>query len=170
MKFDVNDYQNELDTIKGKIEEFQRSEEKADESFLEVGDLLVAIKNEKQLEDKLFTQLKKEVAKDCSLRNINKVVAVAQCDAIQRNKARLPKSWGSLYLLSRMENLEELIKSEQVTPATTRKGISALKEKPQTKPRMVVELNTQGAITEEQLNELKEALSNTSWCLVKKPL
>jgi len=59
MKFDVNDYQNELDAVKAKIEIFQRSEEKADESFLEVGDLLVAAKNDKQLEDEIFTQLKK---------------------------------------------------------------------------------------------------------------
>ena len=168
MKFDVNDFQNEIAEIKEKIEIFQRAEEKADESFLEVGNILVGVKNEKQLEDKIFTQLKKEVAKTFSIRNINKVVAVAQCDVIQANKERLPKSWSSLYLLSRMENLAELIESEQVTPTTTRAGINALKEKPQANPRIVVELNTEEAITEEQMTELKEALSGTSWYLVKK--
>ena len=61
MKFDVNDFQNEIAEIKEKIEIFQRAEEKADESFLEVGNILVGVKNEKQLEDKIFTQLKKEV-------------------------------------------------------------------------------------------------------------
>jgi hypothetical protein len=33
---------------------------------------------------------------------------------------------------------------------------------------MIVELNTEKAITEEQMAELKEALSGTSWHLVKK--
>ena len=171
MKFDVNDFQNEIDAIKVKIEIFQRSEEEADESFLAVGDLLVGVENDKQLKNKAFTALKNEVAKSLnndSIRNINKVVAIAQCDVIQANKERLPKSWSSLYLLSRMKNLEELIESEKVTPVTTRAAISALKEKSPAKPRMIVELNTEGAITEEQLSELKEALSNTSWCLVKK--
>ena len=171
MKFDVNDFQNEIDAIKEKIEIFQRSEEEADESFLAVGDLLVDVENDKQLKNKAFTALKNEVAKSLNndgIRNINKVVAIAKCEVIQKNKDRLPKSWSSLYLLSRMKNLEELIESEKVTPVTTRAAISALKEKPPAKPRMVVELNTEGAITEEQVSELKEALSNTSWCLVKK--
>ena len=171
MKFDVNDFQNEIDAIKEKIEIFQRSEEEADESFLAVGDLLVGVENDKQLKNKAFTALKNEVAKSLNndgIRNINKVVAIAKCEVIQKNKDRLPKSWSSLYLLSRMKNLEELIESEKVTPVTTRAAISALKEKPPAKPRMVVELNTEGAITEEQVSELKEALSNTSWCLVKK--
>ena len=171
MKFDVNDYQNELDAVKEKIEIFQRSEEKADESFLEVGDLLVAAKNDKQLEDEIFTQLKKEVAKSLKIngvRNINKVVSIAQCDVIQRNKDRLPKGWGSLYLLVGIENLEELIESGDVTPSTTRAKINGLKKKPQAKPRIIVELNTEEAITEEQMTELKEALSGTSWYLVKK--
>ena len=171
MKFDVNDFQNEIDAIKEKIEIFQRSEEEADESFLAVGDLLVDVENDKQLKNKAFTALKNEVAKflnNDGIRNINKVVAIAKCEVIQKNKDRLPKSWSSLYLLSRMKNLEELIESEKVTPVTTRAAISALKEKPPAKPRMVVELNTEGAITEEQVSELKEALSNTSWCLVKK--
>jgi hypothetical protein len=171
MKFDVNDFQNEIDAIKEKIEIFQRSEEEADESFLAVGDLLVGVENDKQLKNKAFTALKNEVAKSLNndgIRNINKVVAIAKCEVIQKNKDRLPKSWSSLYLLSRMKNLEELIESEKVTPVTTRAAISALKEKSPAKPRMIVELNTEGAITEEQLSELKEALSNTSWCLVKK--
>ena len=171
MKFDVNDFQNEIDAIKVKIEIFQRSEEEADESFLAVGDLLVGVENDKQLKNKAFTALKNEVAKSLnndSIRNINKVVAIAQCDVIQKNKDRLPKSWSSLYLLIGVENMEKLIESEKVTPVTTRAAISALKEKSPAKPRMIVELNTEGAITEEQLSELKEALSNTSWCLVKK--
>lgn len=168
MKFDVNDFQNEIAEIKEKIEIFQRAEEKADESFLEVGNILVSVKNEKQLEDKIFTQLKKEVAKTFSIRNINKVVAVAQCDVIQANKERLPKSWSSLYLLSRMENLAELIESEQVTPTTTRAGINALKEKPQANPRIVVELITEEYITAELIAELTAALSNTSWSFVIK--
>jgi hypothetical protein len=168
MKFDVNDFQNEIAEIKEKIEIFQRAEEKADESFLEVGNILVSVKNEKQLEDKIFTQLKKEVAKTFSIRNINKVVAVAQCDVIQANKERLPKSWSSLYLLSRMENLAELIESKQVTPTTTRADINALKEKPQANPRIVVELITEEYITAELIAELTAALSNTSWSFVIK--
>ena len=171
MKFDVNDFQNEIAEIKQKIEIFHRSEEEADESFLAVGDLLVGVENDKHLKNKAFTALKNEVAKSLNndgIRNINKVVAIAKCEVIQKNKDRLPKSWSSLYLLSRMENLAELIESEQVTPTTTRAGINALKEKPQANPRIVVELNTEEAITEEQMTELKEALSGTSWYLVKK--
>ena len=172
MAFNANDFETEIDNIKAKIEIFHRSEEEADESFLAVGDLLVTVKNDRQLENKTFTELKKEVAKSLSgndgVRNINKVVAVAQCDVIQRNKANLPKSWSSLYLLSRMANLQELIDSSAVTTATTRKDINtlAVKEKPLAKPRMVVELD--GAITEEHINALKDALSGTSWKLVKK--
>jgi hypothetical protein len=171
MKFDVNDFQNEIDAIKEKIEIFQRSEEEADESFLAVGDLLVGVENDKQLKNKAFTALKNEVAKSLNndgIRNINKVVAVAQCDVIQANKERLPKSWSSLYLLSRMENLAELIESEQVTPTTTRAGINALKEKPQANPRIVVELITEEYITAELIAELTAALSNTSWSFVIK--
>jgi hypothetical protein len=55
-----------------------------------------------------------------------------------------------------------------VTPSTTRAKINGLKKKPQAKPRIIVELNTEEAITEEQMTELKEALSGTSWYLVKK--
>ena len=168
MTFNANDYQAEINKINGKIEEFQRTEEKVDESFLEVGNILVSIKNEKNLDDKIFRQLKKEVAKTISIRNINKVVAVAQCDVIQANKERLPKSWSSLYLLSRMENLAELIESEQVTPTTTRAGINDLKEKPQANPRIVVELITEEYITAELIAELTAALSNTSWSFVIK--
>ncbi len=171
MTFNANEYQTEIDAIKEKIENFQRSEEEADESFLVVGDLLVDVKNDKQLDDKTFTAFKKEVAKSLNnggIRNINKVVAIAQCEVIQKNKDRLPKSWSSLYLLIGVDNLEKLIESKKVTPVTTRAAIRALKEKSPAKPRMIVELNTEEAITEEQLSELKEALSNTSWCLVKK--
>ena len=167
MTFNANDYQAEIDEINGKIEEFQLTEQRVDESFLEVGNILVSIKNEKQLDDKIFRQLKKEVAKKISIRNINKVVAIAQCDVIQRNKTRLPKSWGSLYLLSRMDNLEKLIESGKITPTTTRAEITGSPKEPQVKKRISVELVSKEAITEEQIADLVEALSLTSWHIVK---
>ncbi len=167
MTFNANDYQAEIDEINGKIEEFQLTEQRVDESFLEVGNILVSIKNKKQLDDKIFRQLKKEVAKKISIRNINKVVAIAQCDVIQRNKSRLPKSWGSLYLLSRMDNLEKLIESGKITPTTTRAEITGSPKEPQVKKRISVELVSKEAITEEQIADLVEALSLTSWHIVK---
>ena len=167
MTFNANDYQAEIDKINGKIEEFQRTEEKVDESFLEVGNILVSIKNEKKLDDKIFRQLKKEVAKTISIRNINKVVAIAQCDVIQRNKERLPKSWSSLYLLSRMENLEELIESKKITPTTTRKEITGSPKESQVKKRLSIELISKEVIAEEHIAELEAILSDKSWHIVK---
>ena len=167
MTFNANDYQTEIDKINGKIEEFQLTEQRVDESFLEVGNILVSIKNKKQLDDKIFRQLKKEVAKTISIRNINKVVAIAQCDVIQRNKERLPKSWSSLYLLSRMENLEELIESKKITPTTTRKEIIGSPKEPQFKKRISVALISKEAITEEHIAELEAILSDKSWHIVK---
>ena len=168
MTFNANDYQTEINEINEKIEEFQRTEQRVDESFLEVGNILVSIKNEKKLDDKIFGQLKKEVAKKISIRNINKVVAIAKCDVIQRNKERLPKSWGTLYLLSRMENLEELIDSEKITSTTTRAQITGSPKEPQVKKRISVELISKEALTEDHIAELEVLLNDTSWHLVKK--
>jgi hypothetical protein len=61
-RFNAKDYLDEISLINVEIKTFKESGDKADESFLKVGELLVQTKKEKQLTDKHFANLKKVAA------------------------------------------------------------------------------------------------------------
>lgn len=167
-RFNSKNYVQEIEAITSEINAFKKSGDKADESFLKVGELLVQTKNDKQLTDKHFTRLKTIVAESLGksgLRNINKVVAVAQCEAIQKNKDTLPKSWSTLAVLATAPNVAELITSVKVD--STRSEITRLvKTGKVTSPLkwVYVELTSEHKdYTEQQIEELKELLNGSNW-------
>lgn len=175
-RFNQKDYKEEIGQITTEIEIFKASGDKADESFLKVGELLVKTKNDKNLPDKYFTNLKKIAAKslgrESGLRNINKVVAIAQCEVIQKNKDKLPKSWTTLSLLTSAENLEELIKKGSLTSTSSRSEVAKLTKKSSTPvaPKWVyVELSSaKKEFTPKQLLALKKTLDGSGWMVKEK--
>jgi hypothetical protein len=174
-RFNKNLYKEEIKLIDTEIEIFKASGDKADESFLKVGELLVKTKNDKNLSDKYFTNLKKIAAeslkRESGLRNINKVVAIAQCEAIQKNKDKLPKSWTTLSLLTSAENLEELIKSGTLRSTSSRSEVSKLTKKSKSvEPKWVyVELSGDTkTFSKKQLEALKTLLNGSEWAIKEK--
>lgn len=173
-RFNQNDYKDEIGQITTEIEIFKASGDKADESFLKVGELLVKTKNDKNLPDKHFTNLKKVAAKslgrESGLRNINKVVAIAQCEAIQKNKDKLPKSWTTLSLLTSAENLEKLIEAGTLKATSSRSEVSKLTKKTPVEPKWVyVELSSaKKEFTPKQLLALKKTLDGSGWMVKEK--
>lgn len=173
-RFNQKDYKEEIGQITTEIEIFKASGDKADESFLKVGELLVKTKNDKNLPDKYFTNLKKIASKslgrESGLRNINKVVAIAQCEVIQKNKDKLPKSWTTLSLLTSAENLEELIKKGSLTSTSSRSEVSKLTKKTPVEPKWVyVELSSvKKEFTPKQLSALKKTLDGSGWMVKEK--
>ena len=173
-RFNAKDYLNEISQINAEIKTFKESGDKADESFLKVGELLVQTKKEKQLTDKHFANLKKVAAEMLgknSIRNISKVVAIAQCEAIQNYKDKLPKSWTTLSVLASAKNAEALIKEGKVTSGSSRADISKLtKGTTNVTPKWVyVELaNGKKTFTSEQLEALKKLLNGSDWVVKSK--
>jgi hypothetical protein len=175
-RFNIKNYVQEIAQINSELKTFKESDDKADESFLKVGELLVQTKNEKELTDKHFTRLKtiiSETLGKSSLRNINKVVHIAQCEAIQKNRDKLPKSWSALYALSSAKNVGELISSGKITPDSTRSEITRLAKvgnAPAPLKWIYVELaGDNKTYTSEQVEALKVLLKNTEWTVkVKK--
>ena len=122
-KFFVKHFQSEINEINVCLQMFKKSGNRDDEAFLEIGNLLVKIKKERQLDDEIFMRLKTHIAKLMGrngLRNVNKLVSIAQCDVIQQHKDTLPIDWNLLYLLSTTDYLSQLIASGMI-----RKDISA---------------------------------------------
>ncbi len=173
-RFNTKDYLDEISQINAEIKTFKESGDKADESFLKVGELLVQTKKEKQLTDKHFANLKKVAAEMLgknSIRNISKVVAIAQCEAIQNNKDKLPKSWTTLSVLASAKNVEELIKEGKVTTKSSRADISKLtKGTTNVTPKWVyVELASDTkAFSKKQLDALKKLLNGSEWTVKEK--
>ena len=174
-RFNQDDYKDEIGQITTEIEIFKASGDKADESFLKVGELLVKTKNDKNLPDKHFTNLKKVAAKslgrESGLRNINKVVAIAQCEAIQKNKDKLPKSWTTLSLLTSAENLEKLIEAGTLKATSSRSEVSKLTKKstPLAPKWDYVELaGDTKTFTDEQVEALKKLLNGSEWIVKSK--
>jgi hypothetical protein len=174
-RFNQKDYKEEIGQITTEIEIFKASGDKADESFLKVGELLVKTKNDKNLPDKYFTGLKKVAAKtlgrESGLRNINKVVAIAQCEAIQKNKDKLPKSWTTLSLLTSAENLEELIKAGTLKSTSSRSEVAKLTKKSKSVVPQWVYVELAGdtkTFTDVQLEALKKLLNGSEWVVKAK--
>ena len=173
-RFSKSNFEKEIFEIRKQIEIVNQAGKNADESFLAVGDLLVKTKRERNLEDKVFTSLKHSVSKlldKSSLRNINKVVSIAECDIIQKHKDKLPKSWSTLYVLSRAKNLDKLIAKDKVNVNSTRSQVTKLVDTGITvnKPKWVyVELASNQMYTAEELKNLNNALSGSGWIVKSK--
>ncbi len=115
-KFYIKHFQQEIDEITCYLQVFNKSGHRADEAFLEIGNILVRVQKQKNIDEHIFKRLKTHVAKLIGrrgLRHVHKIVCVAQCDIIQNNKDRLPRDWHLLYVLSQTENLEELLESKK---------------------------------------------------------
>jgi hypothetical protein len=107
-----------------------------------------------------------------SIRNISKVVAIAQCEAIQNNKDKLPKSWTTLSVLASAKNAENLIKEGKVTSDSSRAEISRLiKTGQSTKPLKWVYVELAGdtkTFSKKQLDALKKLLNGSEWSVKEK--
>lgn len=134
-KFYVKNFQSEIKEIDTYLQRFKKSGNRDDEAFLEIGNLLVRIKNERQLDDEIFTRLKTHIAKLMGrngLRNVNKLVLIAQCDLIQIHKDTLPVDWNLLYLLSTTDYLSQLIASGVIRKDISADALTKLLAKKQT--------------------------------------
>jgi hypothetical protein len=146
---------------------FKKSGNRDDEAFLNVGDLLIKIKKERQLDDEIFIRLKTHIAKLMGrngLRNVNKLVSIAQCDVIQKNKDNLPKDWNLLYLLSQTDYLAELIASGMIRSDISADVITKLLAKNQTPDQLsVMPKESDETYTRVDVEKLRFLLTSTSW-------
>jgi hypothetical protein len=146
---------------------FKKSGNRDDEAFLNIGDLLIKIKKERQLDDEIFIRLKTHIAKLMGrngLRNVNKLVSIAQCDVIQKNKDNLPKDWNLLYLLSQTDYLAELIASGMIRSDISADVITKMLAKNQTPDQLsVMPKESDETYTRVDVEKLRFLLTSTSW-------
>jgi hypothetical protein len=129
--------------------------------------LLIKIKKERQLDDEIFIRLKTHIAKLMGrngLRNVNKLVSIAQCDVIQKNKDNLPKDWNLLYLLSQTDYLAELIASGMIRSDISADVITKMLAKNQTPDQLsVMPKESDETYTRVDVEKLRFLLTSTSW-------
>lgn len=149
------------------LNRFKKSGNRDDEAFLAVGDLLVQTKNERLLDEDVFCRLKAHIAKLMGrngLRNVNKLVLIAQCDVIQKNKDKLPNDWNLLYLLSKTDYLAQLIASGMITSDISADIIMKLLTNTQAQGKCHVSRQEHEDIyTRVDAEQLRFLLSTTSW-------
>ena len=166
-KFYVKNFENEIKEINVCLQMFKKSGNRDDEAFLKIGDLLVKINNERQLDDEIFIRLKTHIAKLMGrngLRNVNKLVSIAQCDVIQKNKDNLPKDWNLLYLLSQTDYLAELIASGMIRSDISADIITKMLAKNQTPDQLsVMPKESDETYTRVDVEKLRFLLTSTSW-------
>jgi hypothetical protein len=166
-KFYVKNFENEIKEINVCLQMFKKSGNRDDEAFLNVGDLLIKIKKERQLDDEIFIRLKTHIAKLMGrngLRNVNKLVSIAQCDVIQKNKDNLPKDWNLLYLLSQTDYLAELIASGMIRSDISADVITKMLAKNQTPDQLsVMPKESDETYTRVDVEKLRFLLTSTSW-------
>ena len=166
-KFYVKNFENEIKEINVCLQMFKKSGNRDDEAFLNVGDLLIKIKKERQLDDEIFIRLKTHIAKLMGrngLRNVNKLVSIAQCDVIQKNKDNLPKDWNLLYLLSQTDYLAELIASGMIRSDISADIITKMLAKNQTPDQLsVMPKESDETYTRVDVEKLRFLLTSTSW-------
>jgi hypothetical protein len=108
------EFELEIKEITALIHNFKKLNNRTDHRFLDIGFVLVEIQRQHTLDDEVFTKLKLYISKLIGingLRNLNKVISTAQSDIIQKHRSKLPKDWVALYLLSKQENLLDLIET-----------------------------------------------------------
>jgi hypothetical protein len=166
-KFYVKNFENEIKEINVCLQMFKKSGNRDDEAFLNVGDLLIKIKKERQLDDEIFIRLKTHIAKLMGrngLRNVNKLVSIAQCDVIQKNKDNLPKDWNLLYLLSQTDYLAELIASGMIRSDISADVITKMLAKNQTPDQLsVMPKESDETYTRVDVEKLRFLLTSISW-------
>lgn len=166
-KFYVKNFENEIKEINVCLQMFKKSGNRDDEAFLNIGDLLIKIKKERQLDDEIFIRLKTHIAKLMGrngLRNVNKLVSIAQCDVIQKNKDNLPKDWNLLYLLSQTDYLAELIASGMIRSDISADIITKMLAKNQTPDQLsVMPKESDETYTRVDVEKLRFLLTSTSW-------
>jgi hypothetical protein len=166
-KFYVKNFENEIKEINVCLQMFKKSGNRDDEAFLNIGDLLIKIKKERQLDDEIFIRLKTHIAKLMGrngLRNVNKLVSIAQCDVIQKNKDNLPKDWNLLYLLSQTDYLAELIASGMIRSDISADVITKMLAKNQTPDQLsVMPKESDETYTRVDVEKLRFLLTSTSW-------
>jgi hypothetical protein len=166
-KFYVKNFENEIKEINVCLQMFKKSGNRDDEAFLNIGDLLIKIKKERQLDDEIFIRLKTHIAKLMGrngLRNVNKLVSIAQCDVIQKNKDNLPKDWNLLYLLSQTDYLAELIASGMIRSDISADVITKMLAKNQTPDQLsVMPKESDDTYTRVDVEKLRFLLTSTSW-------
>lgn len=156
------------------------------DSLLTLGDQLAIIFDEIEADDKqsakkIFVALKKQTAEKVNafdVNTINKVVKVA-CNKVisqYRKKSKLPNRWGTLYLLTSLNNekIHELIASNKITAEITRKdlkgivdGIKAKKSKTTTIKRLTIKREDGKEVTEKEKNKLVQLLQKNGWVLLE---
>jgi hypothetical protein len=166
-KFYVKNFESEIKEINVCLQMFKKSGNRDDEAFLNIGDLLIKIKKERQLDDEIFIRLKTHIAKLMGrngLRNVNKLVSIAQCDVIQKNKDNLPKDWNLLYLLSQTDYLAELIASGMIRSDISADVITKMLAKNQTPDQLsVMPKESDETYTRVDVEKLRFLLTSTSW-------
>ena len=166
-KFFVKHFQSEINEINACLQMFRKSGNRDDEAFLKIGDLLVQINNERQLDDEIFIRLKTHIAKLMGrngLRNVNKLIAIAECEIIQKNKYKLPKDWNVLYLLSQTDYLAELIASGMIRSDISADVITKMLAKNQTPDQLsVMPKENDETYTRVDVEKLRFLLTSTSW-------
>lgn len=165
-KFFVKHFQSEINEINVCLQMFKKSGNRDDEAFLEIGNLLVKIKTERQLDDEIFTRLKIHIAKLMGrngLRNVNKLVSIAQCDVIQKHKDNLPIDWNLLYLLSTTDYLAQLIASGMIRKDISVDAFTKMLAKNQTSDQLrIAPKENDETYTRVDVEKLRFLLTSTS--------
>ena len=166
-KFFVKHFKSEINEINVCLQMFKKSGSRDDEAFLKIGDLLVQINNERQLDDEIFIRLKTHIAKLMGrngFRNVNKLIAIAECEIIQKNKYKLPKDWNVLYLLSQTDYLAELIASGMIRSDISADIITKMLAKKQTPNQLsAIPKQNDETYTRVDVEKLRFLLTSTSW-------
>ena len=164
-KFYVKHFENEIKEITTQLHIFKKSGDRADGAFLEIGNLLVKTKHERMLDEDVFTRLKTHIAKLMGrngLRNVNKLVSIAQCDVIQKNKDTLPKDWHLLYLLSKTDYLAQLIASGMISSDISADVVMKMLTQTPEKYRFSLQEHEE-TYTRVDVEKLRFLLASTCW-------
>ena len=164
-KFYVKHFEHEIKEITAQLHIFKKSGDRADDAFLEIGHLLVKTKHERMLDEDVFDRLKAHIAKLMGrngLRNVNKLVSIAQCDVIQQNKDNLPKDWHLLYLLSKTDYLAHLIASGMISSDVSADIVMKILTQTPEKRHFSLQENEE-TYTRVDVEKLRFLLASTCW-------
>jgi hypothetical protein len=181
---EVTKYDNEVTTLiesyTSKSSEVIKDSEKCEDTFLEIGSKLVEIEKtiKREIDNKrtartYFSAFKKRVAKQVNRNesNVEKVVKVAKfCEtpSYKNNKDKLPRSWGTLYLVCGLDDakITKLMSDSEVIHSITRsdlaKKIDFIKN-PEKKEEYKVTITVKSGHkpTYDELAKLKKYLKNS---------
>ncbi len=170
-KFYIKHFESEINAIAQCVTIFKRSGHRADEAFLEIGNLLVQTQQARDLDEEVFTRLKAHIAKLIGrhgLRDVNRIVAIAQCELLQRYKDELPTDWNFLYLLTKKENLAEFL-AQGIIKSDTPVEVAMKQLKSENVTRIPSKKwflkNNDVMYTGEDVEKLRKLLSTSCWMI-----